>query len=57
MTTTQLVGVITLVGTLLVAGMFLGRLQQQVEEQGRRIDALERAEQYLHGDVRPWVKD
>lgn len=57
MTTTQLVGVLTLVGTLLVAGMFLGRLQQQIEDQGRRIETLERSERYLHGDTKSYIKE
>lgn len=57
MTTTQLVGVLTLVGTLLVAGMFLGQLRQQGVEHERRLDKLEQQERYLHGDLRPYLKD
>ena len=52
MTTTQLVGVLTLVGTLLIAGMFLGRLQQQIEDHAVRIDRIERQDLYMHGTIR-----
>ena len=57
MTTTQLIGVLTLVGTLLVAGMFLGRLEQQVGEHQRRIERLEQNEHYLHGDTKSYIKE
>lgn len=49
MTTTQLVAVVTLVGTLLVAGIQLGRSQQHLEDLTRRIERLEAVDRYLHG--------
>ena len=51
MSTTQLVGVITLVGTLLVAGIQLGRSQQQLEDLKRRIETLASSQRFLHGNV------
>ena len=51
MTTTQLVGVLTLVGTLLVAGITLGRNMQQIDELLRRVEKLENVDRFLHGDT------
>lgn len=51
MSTTQLVGVITLVGTLLVAGMALGRTEQKLNDALRRIEKLEAVQEYLHGRI------
>ena len=58
MTTTQLVGVLTLVGTLLVAGMALGRANQQLADVMRRVEKIEHAQDtadsernYLHGKI------
>lgn len=49
MSTTQLVGVLTLVGTLLIAGIALGRSQQQLDDLHRRVEKLEEAQKFLHG--------
>ena len=51
MSTAQLVGVITLVGTLLVAGIQLGRSQQHLEDLTRRVEHLEAVDRYLHGQT------
>ena len=56
MSTTQLVGVITLVGTLLLAGIALGRSDQRISDLERRLDRVERSDRFLHGDTSSFLK-
>ena len=51
MSTSQLVGILTLVGTLLVAGIVLGRAEQKLNDALRRIEKLETVQEYIHGRI------
>ena len=51
MSTTQLVGVITLVGTLLLAGIQIGMAKYQLSDIERRLQRVETSDKYFHGDT------